>query len=57
VALASGVLLGLFALGVTVGTGLKAALNYSVFAASAGAFGLAIVDSLADQSKHNLTRG
>jgi hypothetical protein len=31
---------------------LKAALNYSVFAASAGAFGLAIVDSLADQSQH-----
>ena len=52
-ALASGVLLGLFALGMTVGAGLKAALNYSVFAASAGAFGLAIVGSLADQSKHN----
>jgi len=51
-ALASGVLLGLFALGMTVGTGLKAALNYSVFAASAGAFGLAIVDSFADQSQH-----
>jgi thiosulfate dehydrogenase (quinone) large subunit len=41
VALASGVLLGLFALGLTVGTGLKSALNYSVFAASAGAFALA----------------
>jgi uncharacterized membrane protein YphA (DoxX/SURF4 family) len=40
-ALASGVLLGLFALGLTVGTGLKSALNYSVFAASAGAFALA----------------
>src|SRR5215470_4059115 len=52
-ALASGVLLGLFALGMTVGTGVKSALNYSVFAASAGAFGLAIVDSLADQSKDN----
>jgi uncharacterized membrane protein YphA (DoxX/SURF4 family) len=50
-ALASGVLLGLFALGMTVGTGLKAALNYSVFAASAGGFGLAMVDSLKDQSK------
>src|SRR5215470_9619606 len=44
-ALASGVLVGLFALGMTVGTGLKAALNYSVFAASAGAFALASVDS------------
>lgn len=56
VALASGGLLGLFALGITVGTGLKAALNYSVFAASAGAFGLAIIDSLAgSQSKQNPT--
>jgi uncharacterized membrane protein YphA (DoxX/SURF4 family) len=44
-ALASGVLIGSFALGMTVGTGLKAALNYSVFAASAAAFGLAVVDS------------
>jgi thiosulfate dehydrogenase (quinone) large subunit len=35
------VLLGLFALGLTVGTGLKSALNYSVFAASAGALALA----------------
>jgi uncharacterized membrane protein YphA (DoxX/SURF4 family) len=41
VALASGVLLGLFALGLTVGIGLKSALNYSVFAASAGALALA----------------
>lgn len=48
-ALASSVLLGFFALGMTAGTGLKAALNYSVFAASAGAFALAIVDSLADE--------
>jgi uncharacterized membrane protein YphA (DoxX/SURF4 family) len=40
-ALASGVLLGLFAMGMTVGTGLKSALNYSVLAASAGAFALA----------------
>jgi thiosulfate dehydrogenase (quinone) large subunit len=40
-ALASGVLMGLFALGLTVGTGVKSALNYSVFAASAGAFALA----------------
>jgi len=45
VALASGVLLSLFALGMTLGIGLKAALNYSVFAASSGAFALAIVDS------------
>jgi len=44
-AMASGVLIGLFALGMTVATGLKAALNYSVFAASAGGFGLAIVES------------
>ena len=41
VALASGVLLGLFGLGMTVGTGLKSALNNSVFAASAGAFAFA----------------
>jgi uncharacterized membrane protein YphA (DoxX/SURF4 family) len=41
VALASGPLLGLFALGLTVGNGLKSALNYSVFAASAGALALA----------------
>jgi len=45
VALASGVLLSLFALGMTVGTGVKSALNYSVFAASAGAFALATADS------------
>jgi thiosulfate dehydrogenase [quinone] large subunit len=41
VALASGVLLALFAFGMTLGTGVKAALNYSVFVASAGAFALA----------------
>jgi uncharacterized membrane protein YphA (DoxX/SURF4 family)/mannose-6-phosphate isomerase-like protein (cupin superfamily) len=41
VALASDVLLGLFALGLAVGTGLKSALNYSVFAASTGALALA----------------
>jgi len=40
-ALASGVLMGLFALGLTVGIGAKSALNYSVFTASAGAFALA----------------
>jgi uncharacterized membrane protein YphA (DoxX/SURF4 family) len=44
-ALASGVLLALFALGMTVGTGLKSALNYSVFASSAGAFVLATAGS------------
>jgi uncharacterized membrane protein YphA (DoxX/SURF4 family) len=44
-ALASGVLMGLFALGLTVGTGVKSALNYSVFAASAGAFALAMAPS------------
>jgi uncharacterized membrane protein YphA (DoxX/SURF4 family) len=44
-ALASGVLLGLFALGMTVGTGLKSALNASVFAASAGALALAMTGS------------
>jgi len=35
----------LFALGMTVGTGVKSALNYSVFAASAGAFALATAGS------------
>jgi uncharacterized membrane protein YphA (DoxX/SURF4 family) len=44
-ALASGVLLALFALGMTVGTGVKSALNYSVFASSAGAFVLATAGS------------
>jgi thiosulfate dehydrogenase [quinone] large subunit len=44
-ALASGVLLALFALGMTMGTGFKSALNYSVFAASAGAFALATAES------------
>jgi uncharacterized membrane protein YphA (DoxX/SURF4 family) len=44
-ALTSGVLLGLFALGMTVGTGLKSALNASVFAASAGALALAMAGS------------
>jgi thiosulfate dehydrogenase (quinone) large subunit len=36
----NGVLLLLFALGMTVGTGVKAALNASVFSASAAAFAL-----------------
>jgi uncharacterized membrane protein YphA (DoxX/SURF4 family) len=45
VALASGVLLTLFALGMTVGTGVKSAFNASVFAAAAGAFALATAGS------------
>src|SRR5262245_10231663 len=44
-AFASGVLLALFALGMTVGTGVKSALNYSVLASSAGAFVLATAGS------------
>ena len=43
VGLASGVLLLLFALGMTIGTGLKSAVDYSVFSASAGAFALSIL--------------
>lgn len=42
---ASGVLLLLFALGMTAGTGVKSALNASVFTASAAAFALAASDS------------
>lgn len=41
-ALASGVLLSLFALGMTLGTGVKSALDASVFAASAAAFTLSV---------------
>lgn len=44
-ALGSGVLLTLFALGMTVGTGVKSALNASVFAAAASAFALATAGS------------
>jgi len=40
-ALLAGLLLFLFALGMTIGTGVKSALNASVFSASAGAFLLA----------------
>jgi uncharacterized membrane protein YphA (DoxX/SURF4 family) len=40
-ALASGGLLGLFAVAMTVSMGVKSALNYSVFSAAAGAFLLA----------------
>ena len=41
--LASGVLLSLFAIGMTLGTGLKSALDASVFSAAAGAFALALL--------------
>jgi thiosulfate dehydrogenase [quinone] large subunit len=41
-AFASGVLLLLFALGMSTGTGVKSALNASVFSASAAAFALSI---------------
>ena len=41
--LASGVLLSLFALGMTIGTGVKSALDASVFSAAAGAFSLALL--------------
>ena len=40
---ASGVLLSLFAIGMTIGTGVKTALDASVFSAAAGAFGLALL--------------
>ena len=40
---ASGVLLSLFAIGMTFGTGVKTALDASVFSAAAGAFGLALL--------------
>ena len=39
----SGVLLSLFAIGMTIGTGVKPALDASVFSAAAGAFGLALL--------------
>ena len=41
--LASGVLLSLFAVGMTIGTGVKSALDASVFSAAAGAFALALL--------------
>jgi len=43
--LASGVLLSLFAIGMTIGTGVKSALDASVFSAAAGALGLALLGS------------
>jgi len=56
-ALASGILLLLFALGMTVGTGVKSALNASVFSACAAAFALSTrrdsrwsMDALRDKS-------
>lgn len=42
-ALLSGILLLLFALGMTVGSGLKSALNASVFSAAAAAFALTVL--------------
>ncbi len=45
VAAASGALLLAFAFGMTVGTGIKAPLNYSVFSAAAGALLLATAGS------------
>jgi hypothetical protein len=42
----SGLLLGAFALAMSFSVGFKAALNYSVFTASAAAFLLASVDGL-----------
>jgi uncharacterized membrane protein YphA (DoxX/SURF4 family) len=42
--LASGVLLSLFAIGMTIGTGVKTALDASVLSAAAGAFGLALLE-------------
>ena len=42
-ALASGVLLSLFAIGMTIGTGVKTAFDASVFSAAAGAFALALL--------------
>jgi uncharacterized membrane protein YphA (DoxX/SURF4 family) len=41
--LASGVLLSSFAIGMTFGTGVKTALDASVFSAAAGAFALALL--------------
>ena len=40
---ASGVLLSLFAIGMTIGTGVKSALDASVFSAAAGGFGLGLL--------------
>ena len=40
---ASGVLLSLFAIGMSIGTGVKSALDASVFSAAAGAFALALL--------------
>ena len=42
-ALLSGILLLIFAGGMSMGTGLKSALNYSVFSAAAGAFTLVVL--------------
>ncbi len=42
-ALLSGILLLIFAGGMSIGTGLKSALNYSVFSAAAAAFALVVL--------------
>jgi uncharacterized membrane protein YphA (DoxX/SURF4 family) len=42
-AVLSGILLLLFAFGMSMGTGIKSALNASVFSAAAGAFALAVL--------------
>ncbi len=44
VAKLSGFLMLIFALAITFSTGIKGAFDYSVFAASAGAFGLSVMD-------------
>ena len=63
VAVVSGLLLLAFALGMTIGLGIKAPFNYSVFSASAGAFLLATsaydplsIDTLRARHAHKRTR-
>jgi len=45
VALGSAVLLGMFAISMTISLGIKAPMDYSVFSASAGAFLLALIQT------------
>ena len=59
----SGLMLLAFALGMTMGLGIKAPFNYSVFSASAGAFLLATsaydplsIDTLRARHAHKRTR-
>jgi thiosulfate dehydrogenase (quinone) large subunit len=63
IAVVSGLLLLAFALGMTMGLGIKAPFNYSVFSASAGAFLLATsaddplsIDTLRERHAHKPTR-